>query len=360
MLFNYPPHADGSNWLQDFLISLVIEALSSRLNGVSAKKWSKILPVAHKSELSGRSGLRRRYEALVEATKNLSVAEVNQALHQLATQNYFSNVLSGTVKYQIPSGSNDLFKKSLRDLFEFSFGLLDELKIAPQDTLSIRDSLYKKIYRSMPGHYCPFCGIDRFDAPNPNIPRHPLDHYLAISLYPIFGANISNLVSMCGRCNSSFKLASDMLVDNSGLPRACIDPYGQQTAKISLMNSIPFGGGEKGQLPQWTIDFIPAIQEFETWDDVFSIRLRYKESILNAEYKAWLGEFSRWAIDGHIVINNNHDASVALLRWASICSDLNEQGFLKKPMFEMLSESVKQQDENGKRVTNLVKTLCSI
>ncbi|UUX55624.1 hypothetical protein NUG39_06260 [Citrobacter youngae] len=360
MLFNYPPHNNGSNWLQDFLITLVIEALNSRVNNTTAKPWSKLIPVTQKSELSRRYGLRKRYEALVKATVNLTVAEAQQALAQLSTKNYYSSILSGSINYQIPDGSKCLFKKSLKDLFEFAFGLLDELKISSKDHLSIRDSLYKKIYDSMPGHYCPFCGIDRFDAPHPNLPRHALDHYLAISAYPLFGANIFNLVSMCGRCNSSFKLASNMLLDDQGLPRICTNPYGQQIAKISLKNSIPFGAGQNGQLPKWVIDFVPPIQEFETWDHVFSIRLRYEKSLLNAEYKSWLSEFSRWAVDGQIAINNNQDASNALSRWASICPDLSEQGFLKKPMFEMLSASALQQNADGNRITNLVKNLCTI
>lgn len=360
MLFNYPPYSAGSNWFQDFLITLVIEVLNSKVSGAGIKKWSELLPATHKKELSGRSGLKRRYLELASTTQSLTVIQAQHALIQLRSTTYYSDVLSGSVAYQLPAGINDNFKKALKSLFEFSFSLLDDLKISATDANNIRDTLYSSIYKAMPGHFCPFCGIDRFDAPHPNMPRHALDHYLAISLYPIFGAHLSNLVSMCGRCNSSFKLASDMLIDDNGLGRVCVNPYGQQVAKISLVNSIPFGGGEKGQLPQWVIDFVPSSQQFETWDSVFSIRLRYRESLLNAEYKAWLSDFARWVIDGQVVVGNNQEVSLALRRWASLCPELSDQGFLKKPMFEMLAGSALQQNDTGNRVTNLVKTLCTI
>lgn len=129
---------------------------------------------------------------------------------------------------------------------------------------------------------------------------------------------------------------------------------------MSLINSNPFGGGANGQLPQWVIDFEPQIDAFETWDTVFQIRLRYKESLLDAEYKSWLGDFSRWAIDCNLGVTSNQEASDALRRWASLCPELSDQGFIKRPMFEMLAASALQAGAAGNRVTNLVKTLCAM
>jgi hypothetical protein len=254
----------------------------------------------------------------------------------------------------------DDIKEAMKSLFDFGFSLLGDLKGLPADGSSIRDGLYTRAYNAMPGHFCPFCGIDRFDAPHPDMPRHALDHYLAISEYPMFGAHLPNLVPMCGRCNSSFKLAADMLTAGTGAARTCIDPYGTQVVTVSLINSSPFGGGANGQLPQWVIDFLPAIEAFETWDDVFAIRLRYKESLLDAEYKAWLGDFARWAVDSQLAVTDRHEASAALTRWAALCPDLSDQGFIKRPMFEMLAASALGGDATGDRVTDLVKSLCTM
>lgn len=360
MIFNFLPNPDESNWFQDFLVDLVKEVLGAKSSGATARTWNALLPPAHVDELRSRSGLKKRFNALSQAAQGLTTAQAQEALSLLKSESYYKEVLSGAATYHPLLAMTDDFNCALGALFEFAFSLLGTLKGVPVDGLTIRDGLYRRAYHAMPGHFCPFCGIDRFDAPHPAMPRHALDHYLAISVYPIFGAHLPNLVPMCGRCNSSFKLALDMLRAEDGTPRACVDPYGGQTAKVSLMNSAPFGGAEKGQLPQWVIDFEPVIDAFETWDKVFSIRLRYKESLLDAEYKAWLQDFSRWAKDSQLSVTNNHEASDALRRWASLCPELADQGFVKRPMFEMLAESALKTDVAGNRVTRLVSTLCTM
>lgn len=239
MLFNFPPPSVQLNWFQNFLISLVEEALRARSSQITAKAWHALLPPEYADALRRRHGLKSRYQTLSQAAKSLTVAQAQNALALLNSADYYKDVLSGAIAYQPATGITDDFKEALKSLFEFAFGLLGDLAGGDGDDLSIRDSLYSRIYRAMPGHFCPFCGVDRFDAPHPDMPRHALDHYLAISIYPIFGAHLPNLVPMCGRCNSSFKLAADMLKTDKGVARICVDPYGAQTAKISLMNSVP-------------------------------------------------------------------------------------------------------------------------
>lgn len=333
------------------------EVLIARSSQVAARPWAALLPPDYIDLLQRRHGLKSRYQDLIRESQNLTVAQAQNALALLNSASYYKDVLSGSIAYQPATGFTDDFNAALKSLFEFAFGLLSDLSGGDGDDLSIRDSLYSRIYNSIPGHFCPFCGIDRFDAPHPDMPRHALDHYLAISIYPVFGAHLPNLVPMCGRCNSSFKLAADMLRAEDGTARVCVDPYGVKTAKISLMNSVPFGSG---QLPSWVIEFEPADEEFETWSAVFGIRLRYKESLLDGEYKTWLGDFARWAKDSNVAVNNNQEVSDALSRWAGLCNQLNEYGFLKRPMFEMLAASASQLNPIGNRVTSLVRTLCTI
>ena len=204
MLFNFKPNPAESNWFQDFLIDLVKEVLNARASVRTAKAWKTLLPPMHADALRSRHGLKLRYQTLNQAAQGLTVAQAEQALIQIGAANYYTNVLSGATSYQSPLGITDHFKEALKSLFDFAFGLLGDLKGLPADDLSIRDGLYVRAYTTMPGHLCPFCGIDRFDAPHPDMPRHALDHYLAFSVYPMFGAHLPNLVPMCGRCNSSF------------------------------------------------------------------------------------------------------------------------------------------------------------
>lgn len=84
--------------------------------------------------------------------------------------------------------------------------------------------------------------MERLEPYHPDVPRHDLDHYLAISRYPFSGTNLKNLTPMGDRCNSSYKLALDILYDPNGNRLPCYDPYGDVTASFSLEGSELFGG----------------------------------------------------------------------------------------------------------------------
>ena len=337
------------------MIALVAETLDARARQVAARKWEAMLPPAHGEALRHRYRLRSLYVDLTEQAETLSVAQATSALASVRVPNYYNKVLSGAVEYRSSLDLTEEFVASLRALVEFAFTLLGQLNDADTSELSIRDALYRRVYEAMPAHFCPFCGIDRFDAPHPDMPRHSLDHYLPISLYPMFGIHLPNLVPMCERCNSRFKGSADILTAEGGGVRRCVDPYGGRTAKISLMQSSPFGAEEDDQLPVWVIQFDPDDEVFETWDEVFDIRLRYRESLLKPEYKPWLEDFGNWVRDSQLNVADNQAASDALRRWATLCDPLRDLGFVKRPMFEMLSAAACREDKVGGRLTRLVQ-----
>lgn len=360
MLFAFPPSPPTANWVHDFMMSLVEEVLSARSLETKARPWKDLVPPNRADSLGRLRGVKRRYANLETAAWDFSVEGAKVAMARVHSSDYYKNVLDGSLDYASSLNSPASFNSALRSLFDYAFSILGTLKDEVCNQLSIRDSLYSRIYHAVDGHFCPFCGIDRFDAPQPGMPRHPLDHYLAISLYPIFGSDLKNLVPMCGRCNSSFKLAADMLLSVDGRPRPCLDPYGGQIARVSLADSEPFGGEQNGRLPKWKIDFYPALEVFETWDEVFSIRFRYEKSLLDAEYTSWLSDFAGWVKMSGMPMSNSAEISEALRRWASLCPELRDQGFLKRPVFEMLANSVLRTDAVGIRVTNFIGTLCSM
>lgn len=356
MLYTFPPGAEARNWLHNSVVELVRTGLEARIAGENPPVWPEAIPPAHRAALRGRYGLRQRYEGVCQAFPALTINQAQQILAFIDSELNYADVLAGEALHQLICP--DDARMAIRALFRFSFELLKALKSAPGAERVIRDEIYADAYRAMPGHFCPFCGIDRFDAPHPDLPRHPLDHYLPISLYPFFGAYLRNLVPMCARCNSSFKLAADMLSDELGERRPCADPYGDRCATISLARSRPFEGDD-GEVPDWEIDFVPDDAIFQTWDAVFRIRLRYRESLLNAEYRAWLGEFAKWAIDLPLQIDDQESARSALSRFANLCSPHGDQGFLKRPMFEMLSEAVLLEGAAGARLVAFIRALCT-
>ena len=357
MLYTYSPSPHTSNWFQDFIVDMVSEVLRARSKRATAKTWDELLPPLHKEELRRRRGLKDRYGKLIEASVGLTVRNARQGLLSLGSATYYDDVLSGSLNYKTSLIATADFNIALTNFLSFAFQLLRDFKNSPGDPRSFRDDLYFLAYGAMPGHFCPFCGLSRFDAPHPEMPRHALDHYLPISAYPIFGTYLPNLVPMCDRCNSSFKLAADMLTDENGNARACVDPHGSQTAAVSLMNSEPFGNGH---LPRWEIQFVPALDAFETWDQVFKIRFRYKENILDAEFKAWLADFSLWALIDVPPLHDSRAVSIALGRFSKLHSGPNDQGFIKGPVFEMLAASATRSDAVGVRITGFIQSLCGV
>src|SRR5262249_39806605 len=154
------------------------------------------------------------------------------------------------------------------DLFSFAFTLLSDF--------GVRDTMYEHIYDAIPEKVCPFCGCETFDSPRG--PREALDHYLAKSIYPCAAANLQNLVPMGTKCNSRYKLSKDIIRTAAGRRRAFF-PYGTDVATISLLDSIPFAGAS-GDAPEWRVTFSPAVQEVETWNQVFGIETRFSRDEL--------------------------------------------------------------------------------
>lgn len=336
---------------------MISEVLDARANGATARTWKSLVPPTHQQELHPRPGLRSRYEKLSKAAESLTPQEAQQCLLSVRSTSFYEDVLSGAVSYKASFKATVSFNSALKGLLSFGFELLKEFKVNPGDIYTIRDDLYARAFAAMPEKVCPFCGLSTFRAPHPDMPREALDHYLSVSVYPLFGSYLPNLIPMCHSCNSSFKLATDMLVANDGSARVCVNPHGAQTAKVSLLNSEPFGNG---RLPRWVIDFHPAIDAFETWDEVFKVRLRYRLDALDGNFYAWLGDFARWVKDGSVPVHDSRAVSEALCRWANLWIGFDDKGFLKSPMFTMLSESALRPDKVGRRVTQLVQTLCAM
>ena len=119
--------------------------------------------------------------------------------------------------------------------------------------------------------------------------------------------------------------------------------YPTRSYVISLQNSDPFGG-HKSDEPRWEIDFSPDTAEAATWDQVFSIRERYKKDHLNGSYADWLGEFRSWCRSACIEPKTTPHLIDALERHLQFRMDegISDRGFLKAAVFEMLLENCRR------------------
>jgi hypothetical protein len=324
MLFCYPIAAVEENWLHDAIVEMISAALASTDELVA---WPGCIPAEYRVVLRGRVGLRDRFARLCAAAVALSPGDKNVVLSALISQNNIPAIFDGSTECVRSDELPAAIRPLIDDLSRFAFALLSDL--------GQRDRQYDIIYKSMPNRVCPFCGCEYFDAPS--APRHHLDHYMPMSHYPFAGANLRNLVPAGDRCNSAFKRDSDVLRRNDGERRRVFDPYGSQSASVSLLKSRPFGRKE-GRLPEWDID-LGETPEAVTWDSVWRIRERYGRDILDAEYRNWLDHFAQWCRLGNRARSTRNEIAVALNEYIQsvIQEGFADRAFLKRAMFEMLA-----------------------
>lgn len=352
MLFGYPIAATRNNWLHDCMVEAVKNVHAAVDSAKRYPAWPKVIPDAHQATLRPRTGLRDRMKAYDQAIRKLTKADRDIVLAAVADQNRISDLLSGACNCTSIEGLHQDVRVPVKNLFGFASDLLTELKV--------RDQHYDAIYAAATEHMCPFCGAEYFDVPG--APREALDHYLAKSRYPFAAANLRNLVPMGHKCNSQYKLAADLLHDASGARRVAFDPYNHTTVNVVLDDSDPFGGAT-ANTPRWVIKFAPDTPAVQTWDDVFSIRKRYRESHLDQDFARWLSGFQSWARSANLQADTDDKLVDALRRyeeyWAA--SGIQDRAFLKAAVFHMLRHHCEQghqrlKDQLRDLVAPLVKT----
>jgi hypothetical protein len=336
VIFGYPIEATDENWFHECMR----EILHNIHQGIQAKQalpdWPEIIPETYRDRLRNRRGLQNRlskYKIVLEQLEAQELVCVSNALNE---QNEIADLLSGRCNCGTIDDLPAQIHEPLKDLFEFAFNLLTDLKI--------RDHQYNIIYQKNPYQVCPFCGSEYFDASG--APREALDHYLAESKYPFAAINLFNLVPMGNKCNSKYKLAKDILRDENGTRRKAFYPYSECGVQISLEESIPFAGNN-GTCPEWHISFEPTIEETVTWDSIFHIQERYKRDFLDPKFMSWLREFSSWCCSALITPISDQDIVEALERYTEHMESIGirDIAFLKAAMFRMLLRHCKDGNE---------------
>jgi hypothetical protein len=337
MLFSYSPNSLAENWLNSTIVEVLGAGMQTILAGGQAPAWAEALPIEHKTELRGRSGIRKRVQKLWTKFAALNHNDQLALLEALTQQTSLPNIYFNDAVCR----GIDVFEESVRDaavdLFRFVFEeQLTSIKVGGE---SLRDIHYAAIYAEFPSRICPFCGIGHFRAPG--APRHALDHYMPISKYPFAGGDFRNLPPMCSECNSDFKKNTDILFDPNGQRQRCVDPYDGPRFVISLAQSVPFGGAIMSgiSLPQWVIDFRGGPQEqAENWDRIFKVRERYERDVLNAEFRSWLEHFALWYTRGNHggPIGDDIADSIPEYLITVIQDGLADKAFLKAEVFRLL------------------------
>jgi len=284
-LFTYDEAAIADNWVHDWLTAMLLGLLDAADEGAPPPTWRACIP-PEKPELEARRSIRDRRAALIDPI-GAEPQEGRDAIRlAVASHNNIPAVFDGATcprKSELPEPVREL----LVDYFRAGFKLLDPLGVRAQH--------YEQVFAANPSNVCPFCGSETMKIPpplseDPNAPNQDLDHYLAITLYPAAGSNLRNLVPMGSECNSRFKKALDVIRKPSGDRRTPFDPFGDGHGGISLAGSqIP--GPIGNAAPVWTVN-LEGGAAAETWDEVWDIRRRIKEDVLQSQYKDWLEEIA--------------------------------------------------------------------
>lgn len=289
--------------------------------------WPDVLPDQHRTDLRRRAGLRSRLSAYDEAVRQLAKDQRDLLLEAVQGQNRVADLLAGTFDCLMLGDLPVTARAPASELFSFAFDLLSDL--------GVRDQQYKTIYSATADHVCPFCGTECFDAPGGA--REDLDHYLARKHFAFAAANLRNLVPMGHKCNSRYKLASNLLRKADGSRRVAFDPYLEIALSVTLDGSDPFGGSTENT-PDWDVQFLPDTPAVSTWDEVFAIRERYRRDHLDADFSKWLGTFARWVQIMKLPTNTDGALVLALQRYEEIWGEggVHDRAFLKAAVFRML------------------------
>ena len=327
MLVNYPISAvQENNWVHECIYE-VISLIVNNLNSATAiPDWPDVLPQIHRDKLTSRKTIRGLLENFKNIAVQLTEEQRNKALLLIDSQNNIAGLLAGEVTPLVVEDELKPIIDCLKLVFIEGFRLLKET--------GSRDVHYKAIYDSLAVKTCPFCGYEPFEAPGQK--REDEDHYLLKDKYVTSAANFFNLVPMGGKCNKSYKLQQDLLFKNN-IRRKALNPYGTINAEISLINTNPIT--LLNDKPDWNITILPDIEETRTWNEVFSIEDRLKETVLSPNYEAVLREVSDFLRHLELGHNSSNDQVLSgLEKFESYKKSNPEQGlgYLKDKVVGML------------------------
>ena len=288
--------------------------------------WPDCIAIERRERLRRFSELETRLNALLNSYEALDAnvrLTVRQAIDdQAALTELFNGGRRADRLEDLPEG----VRGPAREFFEKAF---DMLKV-----LGIRDENYRTFLRLVEHKVCAFCGCEYFSGAKSK--REPLDHYLAISLYPFAGANARNLVPMGPKCNSSYKLAQDVLRNSTGVRRVCFDPYAAPPVRVSLMGSKLFA--REGGLPEWHIDFEGDAARIQTWDAVFDIKRRFVDDHLDSIYKNAIKVFKALLRKRPSFLAGDAELSDAFRHLAELskAKEWSDRAFLEAAVYDLL------------------------
>lgn len=194
---------------------------------------------------------------------------------------------------------NEDFRKLLKEFLTWLWDDYDSLPKSLRDEYKDVQDHFNEFKKVQKGKVCPFCGVSSLKPKTDRKRRNAYDHYIPKAKYPFVSINFKNLFPACHECNSDEKKEYDTPLKNSIRQRVIFpfdNAYTIDELTISIAPEEKFNAVNLGTLLSdidWNISFTLAtgsIDVYDVWDDIFKIKTRYKEYILEFE-DTWFSDF---------------------------------------------------------------------
>jgi len=206
---------------------------------------------------------------------------------------------------------NEDFRKLLKEFLTWLWDSYDSLPQALRNEYKDVQDHFNEFKKAQRGKVCPFCGINGLKPPTDRKRRNAYDHYIPKAMYPFVSINFKNLFPACHECNSDEKKEYDTPLKN-GTRHKIIFPFDNTyTIDDIFIHISPKERFDQATLStllsniDWEIDFTlnnGTIDMYDAWDDIFQIKTRYKEYILDFE-DTWFSDFVLKKFNEKVVTN---------------------------------------------------------
>lgn len=314
MLDTFPGEALAQNWLSETLCNELLRELDHATQE-QLEDFPHYVGAPYKEILERYSSISTRFKTLTHEIRKLNGPSKDLVRKALTTQNSLPAILQHDFEYAECSNELPVIHALAVDLFSTAFAKLSLIK-SPGENSAIRDWHFDLIFNGHKKKACAGCGLEKLEAPDADIVRPDLDHYLAISRYPFAGVNLANLTPMGTMCNTKYKLDKDVLNSAPGSRTSAFDPYGTLRGSISLDGSRFLPSPQT--IADWCVNIAPDDPMTTNWDRVFKIKLRYK-NILKSDFDEWLAGFSDYVVIHKMPVNNQAETIAALASYVATC-----------------------------------------
>lgn len=326
MLFAYPAAAAADNWLHLCLAVTLRSGMTEIDQGQQRTAWPECISADRRDRLQRFPKLQEHLEALLMTYDALTPAARQLVKEAMDDQEAVAELFEGGRRADRLQDLPETVRHPAQRFFEKAFEMLRPL--------GLRDANYQRFVKLVDHQVCAFCGCEYFSGVKSK--REPLDHYLAISLYPFAGANTRNLVPMGSKCNSAYKGGKDVLRDEADARRLCFDPYVASPVVLSLLRSRLFARDDG--LPEWEVDLEGDADRISTWDAVFDVKRRFIDDHLDSIYKNVLKVFGTLWRKRPDILSVNAGVCDALRHLSDLSrvKGFSDRAFLETAIYDLL------------------------